>query len=58
MDKFKVRDKVKLSFEETGTVVKIKNIPWGSKYVVKIRKGTFNVTNEHHDYKEEQMELE
>lgn len=58
MDKFKVGDRVRLPLEETGTVVKIKNIPWGFKYVVKIRKATFNVTNEHHDYKKEQMELE
>jgi hypothetical protein len=58
MDKFKVGDKVLLPFDETGTIVEIKNIIWGFKYVVKIRKATFNKTNQHVDYKEEQLKLE
>ena len=52
---FKIGDKVKLPLNETGTIKKIKDIPWGFKYVVKIRKATFNKTNELYDYKEEQL---
>ena len=53
--KFKIGDKVKLPLNETGTINKIKDIPWGFKYIVKIRKATFNKTNELYEYKEEQL---
>ena len=57
--KFKKGDKVKLPFNETGTIVKVnENIMWGHKYDVKIRKATLSVTNEIADFKDEQMELE
>lgn len=58
MNKFNIGDKIKLPLKETGTIVKIKDIPWGFKYVVKIRKATFNKTNQLHEYKEEQMDFE
>ena len=51
----KVKDKVKLPLGETGTITAIKDIPWGFKYVVRIRKATFNKTNEKHDFKLEQL---
>lgn len=58
MDKFKIGDKVKLPFNETGTVVKILQLPWGFDHIVKIRKATFNKTNEHREFKKEQLTLE
>ncbi len=54
-----VGTRVKLPFGNTGTIVKIKNIPWGFKYVVRIRKPSiFHKTNQRVDYKEEQLEKE
>lgn len=53
-----IKDRVKLPLGETGTIIRIKDIPWGFRYVVRIRKATFNKTNEHHDFKLEQLELE
>lgn len=58
MRQFKVGDRVKLHYNETGTIVKIKNIPFGFKYVVRIRKGSINKTNQHVDCRAEDMELE
>lgn len=57
--KFKKGDKVKLPFNETGTIVEINDkIPWGFKFRVGIRKGSiFNKTNQIIDFKEEQLEL-
>lgn len=54
----KVKDKVLLPFNETGTIIKILDIPWGFKYIVRIRKATFNKTNQYHEYKKEQLKLE
>lgn len=57
--KFKKSDKVKLPFNETGTVRNVRNNQlWGYKYDVRIRKATLNKTNNIIDFKEEQMELE
>ncbi len=57
--KFKKGDKVILPFNETGTIVKVnENLLWGHKYDVKIRKATFNITNQIVDFKEEQLKLE
>lgn len=58
MEKLKIGDKVKLPLNETGTLVKIMNIPWGFDHVVKIRKATFNVTNQLVEFKREQLTLE
>lgn len=58
MNELKIKDKVKLPFNETGTIVKILDIPWGHPYIVRIRKATLNITNQHHDFKREQLELE
>ncbi len=53
-----VGSKVKLPFEETGTIIKILNIPWGFNYIIRIRKASFNKTNQHIEFKREQLELE
>ena len=54
-----VGTRVKLPFGNTGTIVKIKNILWGFKYVVRIRKPSiFHKTNERVDFKLEQLEKE
>ena len=55
---FKIGDKVKLPLNETGTIVAKLNIPWGFDHIVKIRKATFNKTNQKLEYKKEQLELE
>lgn len=55
---FKIGDKVKLPFDETGTIVKINNLVWMTKYWVKIRKGVFNKTNEIIDFFEKHLILE
>lgn len=56
---FKKGDKVKLPFNERGTVVKVHtNWLWGYKYDVKIRIATLSTKGEIADFKEEQMELE
>lgn len=54
----KIKDRVKLPLGETGTIAAINRIPWGFKYLVRIRKATFNKTNEKHDFKIEQLEKE
>lgn len=55
----KVKDRVKLPLGETGTITAINNkIPWGFKYTVRIRKATFNKTNEKHTFKLEQLSYE
>jgi hypothetical protein len=48
MEDFKVKDRVKLPFDETGTIVRIEEQVWASKYYVRIRKskGIFNKTNQ------------
>lgn len=55
---FKIGDRVKLPFNETGTVVKHLNLLWGFQYVVRIRKATFNITNQRLEFKPEQLKLE
>ena len=57
--KFKVKDKVKLPFKETGTIVKLDERLWGSRYWVRIRKSNgFNKTNQIVDFFEKHLELE
>jgi len=56
--KFKKGDRVKLPFDETGTVVRFRGYVWGSKYDVRIRKATLSKTNEVADFREEDLELE
>ena len=56
--KFKKGDRVKLPFNETGTVVRFRDFIWGNNYDVRIRKATLSKTNEIADFKEEDMELE
>lgn len=56
--KFKIGDKLKLPLNETGTLVKILDIPWGFDHIVRIRKATFNITNQRLEFKKEQLELE
>ena len=52
-------DKVKLPFDETGTLVKFEQLIWGSRWWVKIRKSNgFNKTNEIVDFFERDFELE
>ena len=55
---FKVGDRVKLPFDETGTIKRIEEVMWLTKYWVRIRKATFNKTNEVHDFFERHIELE
>ena len=47
---YEIGDKVKLPSGQTDTLVGIKNIIWGHKYRVKIRK-----SNKHFDYKTNQI---
>lgn len=58
VNKFKIGDRVKLPLNETGTIVKILDILWGFNYIVRIRKATFNKTNQRVDFKISQLELE
>lgn len=52
-------DKVKVPFDETGTIVRIEQLPWMKKYWVKIRKSNgFNKTNQIVDFFERDLELE
>jgi hypothetical protein len=54
---WEVKDRVKLPFDETGTIVEIKDLPWGFKYRVRIRKGSiFNNTNQIVEFKYEQLQ--
>jgi hypothetical protein len=56
--KFKKGDKVKLPFNEVGTVVKVmENQMWGNKYDVKITKATMSTVGEVADFKAEQMKI-
>lgn len=52
---YEVGDKVLLPLNETGTITKIHNIPWGFKYKIRIRKSTLNKTNQILDFKYEQL---
>ena len=57
--KFKKGDKVKLPYNETGTIVRYHELVWGSRYDVKIRKSNgFNDTNEVVDFFEKDLKLE
>jgi len=55
---FEIGDKVKLPLNETGTLVKKLNLMWGFDHIVRIRKATFNKTNQRIEFKEDQLELE
>ena len=56
---FKVTDKVLLPFDETGTIVEIKEYAWMTKYYVKIRKSNgFNKTNQIVDFFKKHLKLE
>ena len=49
---WEIGDKVKLPFDETGTLVKINDLLWGWKYIVRIRKSNgFNKTNQRVEYR-------
>lgn len=52
---YKVGDKVSLPMDEEGTIVEIKNIPWGHKYVVKIEKATLSTQGEKADFRYEDL---
>jgi hypothetical protein len=52
---FKKGDKVKLPFDETGTIVEGKDHEWIKTYRVRIRKATFNKTNQIIDFLERQL---
>ena len=52
---FKIGDRVKLPFDETGTLVKKLNLPWGFDHIVRIRKANFNKTNQRLEFKKEQL---
>lgn len=52
-------DKVKLPFDETGTLVRFHERPWASYWDVRIRKSNgFNNTNTVVDFFERDFELE
>jgi hypothetical protein len=52
---FKKGDKVKLPFNETGTVVGGKVYAWMKIYNVRIRKATFNKTNQRIEFFERHL---
>jgi len=55
---FKAGDKVKLPFREKGEIVEYIDLPWASRYNVKITESNgFNNVGEIHDYFESQLEL-
>ena len=57
--KFKVDDRVKLPLDETGTLVRFMDVPWASRWFVRIRKSNgFNKTNQVVDFFERDLELE
>jgi hypothetical protein len=56
--KFNKGDKVKLPFNETGTIREVENLVWFNRYVVKIRKATLNKTNQVIDFLERDITLE
>lgn len=58
MDKplYKKDDRVKLPFNETGTIIRYQELIWGSRYWIRIRKSNgFNKTNEVVDFFEKQI---
>ena len=55
---YKVGDRVKLPFNETGTIKRIEEVLWLTKFWVRIRKATLNKTNEVHDFFERHIEHE
>lgn len=56
--KFGKGDKVKLPLDETGTVVGGKIYAWMKIYKVRIRKATFNKTNQRVEFFERHLEKE
>jgi hypothetical protein len=56
--KYSKGDKVKLPFNETGTIREVENLVWLNRYVVKIRKATLNKTNQVIDFLERDITLE
>lgn len=55
---FKKGDRVKLPFNETGTVVGGKVWAWMKVYRVRIRKATLNKTNQRVEFFERQLQAE
>ena len=56
---YEVCDRVKLPFDETGTIVSFNDVPWGARWNVRIRKSNgFNKTNQIIDFFERDLELE
>lgn len=55
MEEFEIGQRVLLPLNETGTIVKKTNIPWGFDHIVRIRKGVFNKTNQRIGFKKEQL---
>lgn len=55
---FKIGDRVKLPFNETGTIVKIHDWIWGFTHIVRIRKATFNKTNQRIEFRKDDLVLE
>lgn len=55
---FEIGDRVKLPFNETGTLVKKLKLLWGFDHIVRIRKATFNKTNQRIEFKKTQLEHE
>jgi hypothetical protein len=55
---FEKGQKVKLPFNETGTIKQVENLVWFNRYQVKIRKATFNKTNQVMDFLEREITLE
>jgi len=55
---FKKGNRVKLPLNETGTVVGGKVYAWMKIYSVRIRKATFNKTNQRVEFFERHLELE
>jgi hypothetical protein len=55
---FKKGDRVKLPLGETGTVVKGNIFAWLKVYKVRIRKATFNKTNQRLEFLERQLNYE
>ena len=57
--KYEKGDRVKLPFNETGTLVRFEERLWASRWWVRIRKSNgFNKTNEIVDFFEKDLELE
>jgi len=55
---FELGDRVKLPLGETGTLVKKLELLWGFDHIVRIRKATFNKTNQRIEFKKTQLEHE